>query len=288
MLIVRSVKNWLLLLRRNWKFALLGLIVGAAAWQAIARYAPKRYTGSALITLNLSLLSLNSPANSGEQKFPVRDDRTAERECLARRLGCDREPASYPYPELQTSSGAARVAAYLASRVSIEPVPASEIGSNVARISYTGDSRETVSGVVGDIADAFVKPTLRLNAAPAEAAAVPESAPLIAAPPAVEPAAAPMHLSRRARLHERRWQRRHGGVATLPAVAATPVGNQIAKPETASPAAGNAAAIDHALQVSLSDGVKLQDALAQSTSSVTRLLAQADDQQKRVSRRRRR
>jgi hypothetical protein len=278
-LIVRSVKNWLLLLRRNWQFALIGLAAGSLAWQMVARYAPKRYTGSALITLNLSLLSLDSQTGSAEQNS--QSAMTAHLKESASRVDWNAIVRQYePYPELLSSSGSARVAAYLASRVSVEPVAATEMGGNVIRIRYTGDNRDVVAGIVGDVADAFVRPSLRLNTAPATPAALPLDLPIVVPPSQAPVAEARQPANRRTRLRERRWVRRHGKMeAPAAKFAAQPT---IGAPALTATAARSASAVDHALQVSLADGVKLQDALTQSSLSVTNLRAQADEQQKRV------
>src|SRR5271163_79327 len=250
MIAVRAGKNALLMLQNHWRVAILAFVAGAGAWLTVGTLWPKQYIGSALVALNLSAIAHQSPPalDPGDRSLPAA--MAAQLQQTVAQLDWAGIIGHYhPYSEIEADGGPAHAAARLASRLSI--APASDMGADVARITYTGSDRELVLGITNEVAGDFVKVARpALKALPEE----PLYAPVIL-PDVLPPA--PRTTRNRAR-REARSARRHQKEEATPVPATPP----------------DAAELSAALQASRADGAKLQDALNASTSNLDHLKEQ--------------
>src|SRR5271170_388803 len=252
MIVVRAGKNLLLLLKNHGRLAVFAFIAGAGAWLTVGTLWPKQYTGSALVALNLSAIEHQSPPPAlatGDRSLPA-IMATQLRQTVAQVDWAGIISRYHPYSEIEADGGPAHAAARLASQMSI--APASEMGAEVARITYTGSDRDLVLGITNEVSDGFVKPVVQV--APPAVKAGPEQ-PLYA--PVILPdftPSAPKPPRNRAR-HETRSERRH-------------------RRAVAAAIGPDAAELSAALQASLSDGANLRNALYQSASNLDHLKEQ--------------
>ena len=262
MIVVRAGKNLLLLIENHWRVAVFAFIAGAGAWLTVGTLWPKQYTGSALVALDLSAIEHQSPParDHGDRNLPA--TMAAQlRQTVAQLDWAGIISRYHPYSEIEADGGPAHAAARLASQVSI--APASEMGADVARITYTGSDRDLVLGITNEVADGFVKPVVQV--APPAVKTVPEEplyAPVILpdfTPTALKPA--PKATRNRAR-RETRSGRRHRRAAATPATAIVP----------------DPAELSAALQASLADGANLRNALNHSAANLNHLKEQLNEQ----------
>jgi len=264
MKVVRTGKNLLLLLQNHWRVAAFAFIAGAGAWLTLGMLWPKQYTGSALVALNLSAIEHQSASalNPSDRSLPA--TMAAQlRQTVARMDWAGIIARYHPYSEIEADGGPAHAAANLASRVSI--TPASDMRADVARITYAGSDRDLVLGVTTEVADGFAKPIPQV--AHATAPEEPLYAPVILPdfpPPAAKPA---LKGTRNRARREAHSARRHWKAASP-----TPV-------QTPAP---DAAELSAALQASLADGAKLQNALKENASNLDQLKQRLNEQQNQI------